>query len=147
VTHDPIDAAVLADRVVVLEHGRISDANAADVFGTNLLRGDSDDGVVTTTTGGRIVTTSDVTGPALASISPVAIAIHRHRPDGSPRNVWPATVERVNHDATGRASVRAHGEVPLTALVTADAVTTLDLRPGQQVWVAVKATEVDVYPV
>jgi molybdopterin-binding protein len=30
--------------------------------------------------------------------------------------------------------------------VTADAVADLDLAPGRRVWVAVKATEVTVYP-
>ena len=51
VTHDPLDAAVLADRVVVLEQGRITasgqlaelvahprSAWAAELAGTNLLR-------------------------------------------------------------------------------------------------------------
>jgi molybdate transport system ATP-binding protein len=147
VTHDPIDAAVLADRVVVLDRGRISPAAAADVFGTNLLRGDSDGGVVTTSTGARVVATTDVTGPALASIPPAAVAIHRHRPDGSPRNVWPATIESIDHDAEGRARVRVGGDVPLVAFVTDDAVATLDLHAGEEIWVAVKATEVDVYPV
>jgi molybdate transport system ATP-binding protein len=117
------------------------------VFGTNLLRGDSDGGVVTTSTGARVVATTDVTGPALASIPPAAVAIHRHRPDGSPRNVWPATIESIDHDAQGRARVRVGGDVPLVAFVTDDAVATLDLHPGEEIWVAVKATEVDVYPV
>lgn len=147
VTHDPIDAAVLADRVVVLDRGRISASAATDVFGTNLVRGDSRGGVLTTTTGARIVATTGVTGPALASIPPAAVALHRRRPDGSPRNVWSATIETIEHDADGRSRVRVRGPVPLVAHVTDAAVQTLHLRPGEEIWLAVKATEVDVYPV
>ena len=46
-----------------------------------------------------------------------------------------------------RARVRVAGSPPIVSEVTAAAVADLDLRSGAAVWVAVKATEVRVYPV
>ena len=61
VTHDPVDAYALADRVVILEGGRVvqtgtlADVTAqprsryiADLVGVNLLAGTADDGTITT---------------------------------------------------------------------------------------------------
>ena len=61
VTHDPVDAYALADRVVILEAGRVvqtgtlADVTAqprsryiADLIGINLLTGTGDDGTITT---------------------------------------------------------------------------------------------------
>jgi molybdate transport system ATP-binding protein len=42
--------------------------------------------------------------------------------------------------------VALDGEIPVVAEVTPLAVADLGLRPGGEVWAAVKATETDVYP-
>jgi molybdate transport system ATP-binding protein len=146
VSHDPLDAAALADRTIVLDDGRVSDRRAADVFGTNLLRGAAVAGVVTTATGATLVGTADVDGPAIAVVPRRAISLHRDTPTGSPRNVWAVVVERVE-PGDDRVLVRVSGPIELAVEVTAASVTELDVRPGQTVWAAVKATEVDVVPI
>jgi molybdate transport system ATP-binding protein len=158
VTHDPVDAYALADRVVILEAGRIvqsgtlADVSAqprsryiADLVGVNLLSGTGNDGTITTANGGRIIPVEPVSGPAFAVIQPSAVAIYSSPPDGSPRNVWAATVADIDRQAD-RVRVRLSGEVPLVAEITPAAVDALVLRPGDAVWATVKATEISTYP-
>jgi molybdate transport system ATP-binding protein len=158
VTHDPVDAYALADRVVILEAGRIvqtgtlADVSAqprsryiADLVGVNLLAGTGSDGGMTTPAGGRIVPADRVNGPAFAVIQPNAVAIYRSPPGGSPRNVWAVTVVDVDRQAD-RVRVRLTGPVPLVAEITPGALDELVLRPGDQVWASVKATEIATYP-
>ena len=73
------------------------------------------------------------------------MALHTAHPEGSPRNVWEATVAEVEGYGE-RVRVRLAGGVPLVAEVTVAAVTELELRPGTPVWASVKATEIEVYP-
>jgi molybdate transport system ATP-binding protein len=158
VTHDPVDAHALADRVVILEAGRIVQTGTlaavraqprsryvADLVGVNLLSGTAAAGSLITTNGARIVIADPVDGPAFAAIQPQAVALYRTPPDGSPRNVWAATVNDVDRQAN-RVRVRLHGAVPLTAEITPAALDALALRPGDPVWASVKATEIDTYP-
>ena len=158
VTHDPVDAYALADRVVILEAGRVvqtgllSEVTAqprsryiADLVGVNLLSGTAERGTISTATGGRVVSADAVDGPAFAVIAPHAVALYPVQPEGSPRNVWPATVAEVDQLAD-RVRVSLAGEVPLVAEVTRGAIDDLGLRPGLRVWATVKATEVSLYP-
>jgi molybdate transport system ATP-binding protein len=159
VTHDPLDAAVLADRVVVLEAGHITDegsladlvarprtAWAAALAGTNLLPGHAT-GVHLHLESGGILTCTDRpdTDAVLVAIRPASVALHLARPGGSPRNVWLARVAELEGFAE-RVRVRLTGEVPLVAEVTAAAVAELGLLPGTEVWASVKATDVIAYP-
>jgi molybdate transport system ATP-binding protein len=83
-------------------------------------------------------------GPVFAAIRPESVALYLARPDGSPRNVWPATlVGATPHGATVRCELA--GEVPLIADVTETAFAELGLVPGASVWATVKASEVAVY--
>ncbi|MFR9779769.1 ABC transporter ATP-binding protein [Micromonospora sp. MS34] len=157
VTHDPLDALVLADRLVIVEHGRVvqeGDAAAvtarprtdyvARLVGLNLHRGRADGHAVTV--GGLTLTTADtVHGAAFVAFPPAAVALHRDRPDGSPRNVWPATVAGVQRHGDNL-RVQLDGPVPVAADVTPAAAAHLGLRPGQPVWAAVKAAETRAYP-
>jgi molybdate transport system ATP-binding protein len=158
VTHDPVDAYALADRVVILERGEVvqtgtlADVTAqprsryiADLVGVNLLRGTGSDGSITTPTGGRIIPADPVSGEAFAVIQPHSVALYASPPDGSPRNVWPATVTDVDRRAD-RVRVRLTGEVPLVAEITPAALDALTLQPGDQIWATVKATEITTYP-
>jgi molybdate transport system ATP-binding protein len=158
VTHDPLDAYALADRVVIVEDGRIThdgslvDVTAhprtpyvADLVGTNLLTGSTDGREFTVDAGGTLVTSSDVTGRAFVTIAPSAVALYRSPPDGSPRNVWRSTVADIDR-RLDRVRVRLEGAVPVVAEVTVDALASLDLRPGDDVWAVVKATEIETYP-
>ncbi|MBW8481181.1 ABC transporter ATP-binding protein [Actinomadura parmotrematis] len=163
VTHDPLDAMVLADRIVVVEDGRLVQQGApaeiarrprtdyvARLVGLNLYRGRAAGRSVTVADGtgdGHVLDTLDsLEGEVFLAFSPAAVALHRSRPDGSPRNVWQATVSAVERHGD-RVRVTVSGP-PLDAAadVTAGAVAELQLAEGARVWVAVKAAETHVYP-
>ena len=153
ITHDPIDAAALADRIVVLEQGRAVQEGTlpeitqhprsryvAELVGVNLLAARAVDGKVDVD--GLVLTLADrVSGDVLLAIPPQAVTLSRARPHGSARNVWSGVIEAI--DPLGdRARVTVHGPVTIVAEVTAAAVRDLSLAPGADVWVAVKATEI-----
>jgi molybdate transport system ATP-binding protein len=157
VTHDPVDALALADHVVIVEHGRVTQAGTlaevtgrprsryvADLIGTNLIHGDADG--TTITAGENVFAIAEPhRGPVFATLAPNAIALHRHEPDGSPRNRWRATVDHL--DLLGdRVRVRFATPLDLTAEITPVAAAELDLRPGTEVWASAKATEITAYP-
>ena len=158
VTHDPIEARVLADRLVVVEKGRVVQEGTADdlsrhprsayvaeLVGTNLYVGTGAGDRVVLDRGCDLAVAGPVpTGAVFATIRPAAVALHRHRPDGTPRNVWAGTIESIDA-GPDRARVQIAGPVPIVAEVTPAAVTALGLVPGAAVWAAVKATDVAVY--
>ena len=160
VTHDPVDAFALADRVVVLEAGRAVQAGAieelqarprtpyvADLVGVNLYRADADGPHARVEHDGELTVINDdaLRGPVLVMIRPQAVALHARRPEGSPRNVWSATVRDV--DLIGdRARVQLDGHPAITAEVTRGAVTELALAPGAPVWASVKAADITMFP-
>jgi molybdate transport system ATP-binding protein len=159
VTHDPLEAASLAERIVVLEAGRVTqEGQFADVTarprsawvarmaGLNLLHGTMSSGTLTLGDGSVLTVASDATGPALATIQPRAVALYRHPPEGSPRNVLRCRVAGVDPEGD-RWRIRLDGPVPLVAEVTRAAASELRLADGGEVFAVVKATEVDVYPV
>ena len=158
VTHDPVDAYALADRVAVLEGGRlaqvgsISDVTAhprsryvAELVGTNLVRGVVADGMLTTDDGARLVVAADP-GPVFAVIRPQAITLSLGSdPTSSARNDLTGTV--VDIDRLGdRARVGVDGPIPLVAEITIGALEALDLRPGDPVHAVLKATDITTYP-
>jgi molybdate transport system ATP-binding protein len=159
VTHDPLEAASLAERVMILEGGRvIQEGRFAEVTarprspwvarmaGLNLLRGVASRGVLLLDDGSALAVASDVTGPALATIHPRAVALYRQAPMGSPRNVLRCLVADVDREGD-RWRIRLEGPVPLVAEVTPVSATELRLADGGDIFAAVKATEVDVYPI
>ena len=87
----------------------------------------------------------DGQGPVFATVHPSAVTLHRDRPAGSARNVWQGTVAGLEILAD-RARVQVDATPPIVAEVTPAAVAELDLVGAADVWVAVKATEVAVYP-
>jgi molybdate transport system ATP-binding protein len=157
VTHDPIEAMALADRIVVMEDGRLSQEGTptelrerprtryvADLVGVNLLTGRAT---------GRRVTVGDAeltiaetaTGDVLVVIRPQAVALHSTAPQGSPRNTWKGRVAHLDPEGD-RVRVAVAGPITITAEVTPAAVAELALGPGAPVWVSVKATEIGVQP-
>lgn len=156
ITHDPTEAFLLADQVYVIEGGAITQVGspdeimlrprtpyAADLAGSNLVRGEASDGIVLAGSHRLHVADHEVSGPVLLSIQPSAISIHRSRPGGSPRNTWSTTVDRV--EALGdRVRLRTGPPLPLTVEVTREATESLGLRAGVEAWLAVKATEIRV---
>lgn len=158
VTHDALDALLLADRVVVLEDGRVVEegpasdvlarprsAFAARIAGLDMLRGTWADGVRTSD---GLLVHGLVTGPApepgdpvVAVFRPAAVGVFREPPGGSPRNAF--AVEVTDLEPRGdQVRVRA-GD--LAADVTTYAAAELDLAPGTSVTFSVKASEVAVY--
>ena len=159
VTHDPVDAYALADRVAIVDGGRIVQMGTlaevtahpksryvADLIGVNLVTGIVTDGVLVTASGARIVIADAPAGPSFAVIRPQAISVHVRLDDaGSPRNTWSATI--VELDRLGdRVRVGLGGELDLIAEITVGALSSLALNVGDSVWMAVKATDIEVYP-
>ena len=79
------------------------------------------------------------------AFAPTAVALHNRRPDGSPRNTWPATVAGIQRHGDNL-RVQLTGPITAAADVTPAAAAHLHLSPGQEVWAAVKATETRAYP-
>ncbi|MEU4833063.1 ABC transporter ATP-binding protein [Streptosporangium sp. NPDC023615] len=157
VTHDPLDAMVLADHLVVIENGAVVQHGTpaevarrprtdyvARLVGLNLYRGTATGRRVTVGEVGLSVA-EHVEGPAFVAFAPSAVALYRTRPDGSPRNLWEATIEGVERHGD---NVRIHleGPIEVSADVTPAAVADLDLTPGRRIWASVKATETHAYP-
>ncbi len=160
VVHDVADAFALADRIAVMEAGRIVQVGTiaeigrrprsryvADLIGLNCFRGTSrGGGGVELENGARLVAAAATdAGPAIVTIHPRSVALFRARPAGSPRNVWSAPIEGVE-PALECVRVRVGGALPLVAEVTAAAAGELGLGSGGDVWVALKATEIGVAP-
>lgn len=160
VTHHVLDALLLADRVVVLEGGRVVEQGPAGVVlsrprsafaarfaGLNLIGGVATPDGVRRPDGSVLHGTPADPAPAggseaVAVFRPSAVAVHREPPGGSPRNVLAVLVDELE-PLGDVVRVRA-GD--LAADVTVAAVAELGLAPGQEVSFVVKATEVDVYP-
>ncbi len=160
VTHEPVDALNLADRVIVVEGGRSGENGpieeiarrphsryAASFVGLNLLRGQlslaGDHAEVKTELGPLYVA-----DPAIDEGSEVACVFHPNAvtlgigpPASSARNVFPLEVVAV-YAMGGRVRIDLGS---LTAEVTPSAVDELGLRAGTQVWASVKATQIEVY--
>jgi molybdate transport system ATP-binding protein len=162
VTHDPLDAMVLADRIVVLERGSIVQSGApvdvarrprtgyvARLVGLNLYRGlagaDGAGRTVELVDGGRLAVDDAVTGEVFVAFPPSAVGLFSTKPEGSPRNVWPVTVAGMERYGD-RVRVELAGAPPVLADVTAAAMAELGLLAGHEVWAAVKATETHAYP-
>jgi molybdate transport system ATP-binding protein len=158
VTHDPLEAMTMADRLVVLEHGRVTQTGTAaevssrprsryvaELVGVNLYRGKALGTTVELDGGGTLVAADEHHGEVFAAVHPHAVALHRREPEGTPRNVWSGTAETL--EAVGdRVRVRVVGQVPVVAEVTPAAASELRLADAGRVWASVKATEVRVYP-
>jgi molybdate transport system ATP-binding protein len=158
VTHDPLEAVALADRLIVMENGRLVQTGTpaevterprsqyvADLVGVNLIKGVASSGSVQMPGGLSVAAAGADSGEVFAVIHPRAVSIHRQRPEGSPRNVWwgrASSIELMGN----RVRVRIDGQVPLVAEVTPAALKELDLVEGGEVWLSFKATDVGVYP-
>ncbi|WP_024759251.1 ABC transporter permease [Streptomyces exfoliatus] len=160
VTHDPVEAVSLADRVLVLEEGRtLQDASPAEVsrhprspwvarmLGSNAWPGAASTEGLALDGGGALVA-AEPPPPgtrALAIIAPEAVAVHREKPGGSPRNVWPGTVREITTSGSRlRVLVTSDRAPDLVAEITPQAAAELGLADGVPVWTGVKATEVTV---
>jgi molybdate transport system ATP-binding protein len=162
VTHDPLEAMVLADRLLVVERGAVvQDGSPAEVarrpatqyvaqlVGLNLYAGSmAADGAVRLDDGGVLhVAAPDVPpGRVLVVLRPSAVTVHAAHPGpASPRNLWAGVVGGMEQLAD-RVRLQVDGAPPVLVDVTAAAVAELRLEPGRQVWLSAKATETEAYP-
>ncbi|MFF8669684.1 ABC transporter ATP-binding protein [Streptomyces sp. NPDC015242] len=160
VTHDPLDAMVLADRLVVVERGRVVQEGTpsdiarhprtdyiAQLVGLNLYRGEAEGHTVRLADGPSLTTTERLSGPVFVAFPPGAVTLHRGRPTGSSaRNLWRCRVAGMEtHGDQIRADLT--GELPLAADLTTIAAAELGLHPGAEVWATVKAAQTHAYPV
>ena len=164
VTHDPVEATTLADRLVLLEDGRVTQTGtpsevrgrpvtryAAELVGTNLFEGSlipdqQGVGILRTATGELTVVWPDGLAVAAvddvrATLSPAEIALHTEEPHGSARNVFRGAVEEVA-TVGGRARIRLRTSPPLVAELTTGSVERLGIVPGREVWASCKAVEI-----
>ncbi|MGH3307093.1 MAG: sulfate/molybdate ABC transporter ATP-binding protein [Nocardioides sp.] len=135
VTHDAIDALTIADRVLVLDEGRVAQLgtpaevsqrprteHVARLVGLNVVRNEEQ----------------------LMAFTPDTVVVTLQEPVGSPRFRWHGRVADVSpHGDAVRLLV--HAEPDLIADVTPAAATELSLVPGREVWLSVKATAVRSY--
>ena len=164
IAHDPLDALTLADRVALLDAGRITQTGtpdeiraapsspyAADLVGVNLFVGELeplDDGAATLRTPDGEITVSPEVAIAsgtrsIASLKPIDVSLHAREPEGSARNVFRGRIVEIADDGD-RARVRLATRPPLTAEVTSGSVTRMGLRTGGEVWASFKAVEVSL---
>jgi molybdate transport system ATP-binding protein len=166
VTHDPLEAMVMTDRLLVIEDGHVvqhgtpaqvarrpATQYVARLVGLNLYPGTvaSADGTVRLSAGGSLTAALGDPLPTagtdvLVALRPSAIAVHTERPGhASPRNVWAGTISGLELLAD-RVRAQVDGQPGALVDLTPAAVADLGLRPGLSVWLSAKATEVDVYP-
>jgi molybdate transport system permease protein len=161
VTHDVVDVVALADRVLVLENGRlVQDARPAEVaaaprtswvaglLGQNAWRGRTDATGVVVDGGGHISAAEpgQADRTALALAEPGAVTLHRLRPEGSARTVIEGEVAELRA-LGGRVRVLVRGRPDVLAEVTAASAAELRLADGGVVYASLKATEVRIVAV
>lgn len=135
VTHDAIDAVTLADRVLVLDEGRVAQVghpaevaaeprtpHVARLVGLNLVPD----------------------GDELIAFTPDAVTVSLTEPEGSSRLRWrgPVATLAPHGDAV---RLLVHASPDLLADLTPAAAAELGLVPGREVWLSAKATAVSRY--
>jgi molybdate transport system ATP-binding protein len=164
VTHDLLDALLLSHRVLVIDGGRIVESGptqdilrhprtpfTARIAGLNMISGHSvaeglrhRDGQLIQ---GVTHTATRSGDPAIAVFSPTAVAIFTDEPHSSARNTLPVTiVELEPRDDQVRIRATIADGTSFSADVTAQTINDLDLYPGRNVYYAIKATAVTIYP-
>lgn len=168
ITHDPIEAMALGERLLVFESGRLVQQGtpdeirrspradyAASLVGVNLFRGTLEAGegrVFVVLDGGGRLSIPDgglrPGGEVFATVHPHSVILSIDKPASSARNTLPGVVSGID-SIDGR--VRVHldadpGRVRITAEITPNAAAELDIKPGSRLWASFKATDIGVYP-
>lgn len=161
VTHDPLEAMALADRLVVVEEGHPVQEGApaeiarrprtgyiARLVGLNLHRGRADGRtVVLDASRGaeplRLHLAEPAQGEVFVAFPPSAVRVHRAPPQGA-GNRWPARVEAVEWQGD-RVRVELEGPVQVAADIPPEAVAEAALTEGEEVWATLPAGALHVY--
>ena len=151
---------LLADQVVVLEDGRIVQEGTpaqiarqpgtdyvAKLVGLNLYAGRADGDTVALAEGGTfVIPDHGQHGDVHVAVRPSAIVVSTQPLEhSSARNTWQAKISGLTLLAD-RVRLDLDGQPPALVDVTPAAVAELSLDPGSQVWLTVKATDLEVYP-
>jgi molybdate transport system ATP-binding protein len=159
VTHDPVEAIVLADRIAVIEHGSVVQqgtpaeissrpvtAYVAKLVGVNLYRGTARAGTVRLDGGGQLTATDAPDGKVFVAVRPSAFTVHDAPPSpSSARIVWTGTVRSLAPLAD-RVRLTVDTEHQVLVDITPSALAELQLVTGRSVWLTAKATDVTTYP-
>ena len=166
VTHNPIEAMVFGDQVAVLERGKSEQAGSpedlllhprssfiAEFMGVNLFHGRiaerDGSGLARLRIGDGDVSVVDpeTEGELFASVSPREITLHQAAPAGSAQNVFLGSISEIIPEPPNgeRVRVAVMTHPPLVAEVTRQAVASLGLSEGSQVYATFKATGVVPY--
>jgi molybdate transport system ATP-binding protein len=159
VTHDPIEALLLASRIVVLEQGRVVQQGdpaqitsrpatpyVARLVGMNLYAGRAANGIVALDGGGVLVVPDADDGRVLVALRPSALTVYAEEPHASSaRNIWPVVITGMA-PLGDRIRLTASGDQTVFVDLTASAVAELRLAPGSRVWLTAKATDLVAYP-
>ena len=165
VTHDPVEASILAERLVLLEDGHVSQTGtpeeiragprsryAADLVGVNSFRGvleplEVGAGLLVTGQGDIVAPWPEgfEGGEVIGLLRPADVTLSLELPDGSARNVVQGRVTSISVEGE-RARVRIASAPPLVAEVTLASVQRLGLRDGVVTWASFKAVEVEILP-
>ena len=159
VTHDILDALVLADRVMIIENGRVVDQGptrevfarprsvfAAGLAGLNLLPGKKTSaglltlhGVEVMAAAGKNIALGTYVGGAFR---PTDVQISREEPHDSSTNCLFLTVTDLEPRGD---TVRVHTNI-LSADVDPFVVADLDIRPQQQLWFSFCPDALKIHP-
>ena len=158
VTHDPVEALLIGDRMLAIDNGKIIQKGTTEEVGNrpanswiakflnlNLLSANATGFEAQIDGGGSLRLAEEWHGGVNISFPASAVSLFTNPPHGSPRNVWEATVKTLHGD---RETVRVGitGTFEATALITQESLQQLDLRLGEKCWAAIKANELNVIP-
>ena len=161
VTHDPLEMAGVADRLVVLEAGTIVQTGlfaeihqrprtpfVAELMGRNLLRGEADGGSLRLRGGPDLVAPIGTRGVRYAAVSPADIVLWPERPPAATVAAWSTTVVDVALQGDcARVRLGSPDGSPdgVSALVPITGLAARRLAHGATVWVSVDPSRVDVF--
>ena len=157
VTHDPLEAAAVADRLVILEAGRLVQTGTfadvhrrpltpfiAELMGRNLLRGEAVGGSLPLSGGPVLVAANNTHGARHAVVSPSDIVLSSERPTDATVAAWSTTVVDVALQGDC-ARVRLGSPDGVAALVPIADLAARHLTHGAAVWASVDPRRFDVF--
>ena len=163
ITHDPLEALLFADRLVILEDGRIVQSGPADLVrrrpltpyvaglsGVTLLRGRlrRANGIPELDVDGLRLSVPhlDVAAASavLATVPPEAVRLTTAKPGSDGGVLLAGEIEGIEL-ASHRSLVRLQTRPRLCAAVPTESVSRQGLRPGLRVWASIDASAIDVY--
>ncbi len=161
VTHDPVEAMLFADQLIVLERGTVVQRGSASHLrerprssyvaafsGVNLFTGTAHpeaDGVsVVQINGTPLTVLGNWTGHVAVVIDPDSVVLSKTRPDSSARNCLIGPVMHAFPDG-GAVRVSIASSPPIVARITSQSAADLDIKPGADVVATFKASELRVH--